>query len=51
VREGVKTIAAAFEAAAAKEQFTCFIEEGAGHDLTAEMWKRARECFAKTLRG
>ncbi len=50
VREGVQTIAKAYEAAGAASQFTYYIEPGAGHVLSDEMWKRARECFEKTLK-
>jgi len=50
VREGVKTIAKAYEVAGATEQFSYFIEEGAGHNLTPEMWKKARECLGRTLK-
>jgi hypothetical protein len=49
VRQGVQTIAKAYEAAGAKEQFTYFIEKDTGHVLTPEMWKRASECFRKVL--
>ncbi|MFI5378589.1 MAG: dienelactone hydrolase family protein [Tepidisphaerales bacterium] len=50
VHEGVQTIARAYEAAGAKEQFTYYIEPGTGHILSEEMWKRASECFKATLR-
>lgn len=49
VREGIKTIAAAYEAAGANDRFTHFIEAGAGHVLSEVMWRRVRETFAKHL--
>ncbi len=49
VREGVRTIAAAYEAAGAKDKFSHFIEEGAGHVLSEEMWARTRATFEKHL--
>ncbi len=50
VREGVETIARAYDDAGAKEQFSYYIEEGSGHVLSEEMWKRTRELFHKHLR-
>ncbi len=50
-RAGVNTIAAAYEAAGASEQFTHFIEEGAGHVLSEAMWKHVRDVFARHLNG
>ncbi len=50
VREGVKTIAAAYEQAGAKDQFSHYIEAGSGHILSDEMWRLTQECFAKHLR-
>lgn len=50
VREGVKTIARAYQAAGAEDKFSYYIEEGTGHILSEEMWRRAREWFAKHLR-
>ena len=49
VREGVKRIANAYAEAGAAENFSYFIEDGVGHVLSDEMWRRARECFAKHL--
>jgi dienelactone hydrolase len=49
VREGIKTIAAAYAAAGAAENFTAFIEEDAGHDLTDAMWQQVQETFQKHL--
>ena len=50
VREGIQTIAKAYKAAGAADQFTWYVEEGAGHVLSDEMWKRALECFRKHLK-
>jgi hypothetical protein len=50
-REGVKTIARAYQQAGAAEKFTYFIEEGVGHVLSPAMWQRASECLAKHLKG
>jgi len=50
-REGVKRIGQAYAAAGAAGKFSHFIEAGAGHVLSDEMWRRAREWFHKHLRG
>jgi dienelactone hydrolase len=50
VRQGVGTIARAYTAAGAKDQFTWYIEERSGHILSEQMWKLASDCFSKTLR-
>jgi dienelactone hydrolase len=50
VREGVGRIARAYEQAEARDQFSYFIEEGAGHVLSETMWKLTREFFATHLR-
>ena len=50
VREGVKTIARAYQQAQAADKFSYFIEPGAGHVLSDAMWKRARQWFDKHLR-
>ena len=49
VREGVDIIAAAFAAAGATENFTAYVEEGAGHVLSDEMWSRTLAFFQKHL--
>jgi dienelactone hydrolase len=49
VREGIKTIAAAYAAVHAAENFSSYVEEGAGHVLSAEMWRRAREWLKRQL--
>ncbi len=51
VREAVETIAAAYRAAEAGDNFSYHIEPGAGHVLSATMWRRALECFHRHLRG
>jgi dienelactone hydrolase len=50
VREGVKTIARAYADAGAGDRFSYYIEEGTGHTLSDEMWKRTQEWFDKHLR-
>ncbi|MHC4403663.1 MAG: dienelactone hydrolase family protein [Planctomycetota bacterium] len=50
VRQGVETIARAYEKLDAADHFTCYIEEGAGHVLSEEMWKRTRALFRRHLR-
>ena len=49
VRAGVKTIARAYESMHAEDKFSYFIEEGAGHVLSDEMWRRTKAFFAKQL--
>lgn len=49
VREGVKTIARAYERAGASGRFSYYIEENAGHVLSNEMWKRTRQWFKAHL--
>jgi len=49
VRAGMTTIAQAYERAGASEHFSHYIEPGAGHVLSAEMWRRTREWFRKHL--
>ena len=51
VRQGVQRIAQAYQDAGASERFSHFIEPGAGHVLSEEMWRRTRDCFAKYLKG
>ncbi len=50
VRQGVQTIAAAYQAAGAADAFTWFIEEDAGHVLSETMWQKVREVLAKHLK-
>ncbi|MBN2292067.1 MAG: dienelactone hydrolase family protein [Pirellulales bacterium] len=49
VRDGIETIAQAYAAAGAAENFSHYIEPGAGHVLSPEMWRRVREWFAEHL--
>ena len=49
-RNGIKVIAKAFAEAKASENFSYYIEEGTGHVLSDEMWKRTKAVFAKHLR-
>jgi dienelactone hydrolase len=49
VRNGLKIIANAYAAVHAEEKFSYYIEDGTGHVLSDEMWKRAKACFAKHL--
>jgi dienelactone hydrolase len=49
-REGLKTIARAYEHAGAADKFTSFVEPATGHVLSPEMWRRVREFFRKHLR-
>ena len=51
VREGIQSIARAYEEAGAAEQFTHFIEADTGHVLSERMWEHTRETFQKHLRG
>lgn len=51
VREGVKTIAAAYKKARAEAKFTHYIEKGSGHVLSEAMWKKTRAFFKKHLHG
>jgi len=50
VRKGIPIIARAYESMHAEAKFTHFIEEGVGHVLSPEMWRRTKECFAKYLK-
>ena len=51
VREAVETIAVRYAEAGAPDAFTWYIEEGAGHVLSEEMWRRTRQCLAHHLGG
>ncbi len=50
VREGVQRIARAYQQAGAAENFSYFIEDGAEHVLSPEMWRRTQEWFARHLK-
>jgi hypothetical protein len=49
-REGVETIRSAYEAAAAPEQFTAFIEPNTGHVLSPAMWEETKTFFDRHLK-
>lgn len=49
VRAGLKTIAEAYERAGASQRFSSYIEEGAGHVLSEEMWQSTSDWFRKHL--
>jgi dienelactone hydrolase len=49
VRAGIATIAKAYADAGAEGQFSSYIEDGSGHVLSDEMWKRMRECLKRHL--
>jgi len=49
VRAALPRIQAAYEAQGAAENFTYFIEPGAGHVLSQAMWERVRAHFRKHL--
>ncbi len=49
VREGIKTISQAYGQAGAADRFSHYIESGAGHVLSEEMWRRTRDWFHKHL--
>ncbi len=51
VRQAIKTIAAAYEGADAAENFQAYVEPGAGHVLSEEMWHRTQAWFERHLRG
>lgn len=50
VRDGIETIAAAYESMHAEQNFTSYIETGAGHVLSDEMWKRTKTFFERHLK-
>jgi len=50
VRNGVKIIAKAYAEQNAADNFSYYIEDGSGHVLSDEMWKRTKAVFAKHLR-
>ena len=49
-RAGIERIAAAYAAAGVPDQFSHFIEPGAGHVLSEAMWERVQATFARHLR-
>ncbi len=50
VRAGLKIIENAYAGMHAEKNFSSYIEEGTGHVLSAEMWKRTKALFAKHLK-
>ena len=50
VRDGVQRIAQAYAKTGAADRFDYYIEAGAGHILSEEMWRRTRDWFATHLR-
>lgn len=50
VRAGIETIARAYEQTGVREHFSRYIELGAGHVLSAEMWQRTSTWFRKHLK-
>ena len=48
-REGIKTIAQAYEKAGVTDRFSWYIEDGAGHVLSEEMWRLTRNFFKQYL--
>ncbi|MCC7419764.1 MAG: dienelactone hydrolase family protein [Planctomycetaceae bacterium] len=51
VRAGLKVIEAAYTSMHAEKNFSWYIEEGTGHVLSDEMWRRTKDVFARHLRG
>lgn len=49
VREGIATIERAYRAAGQAENFTSYVEEGAGHVLSESMWQRVVRFFQRHL--
>jgi dienelactone hydrolase len=50
VRRGLKRIAATYEEKGVPENFSYYIEAGAGHELTETMWLHVQKCFANHLK-
>jgi dienelactone hydrolase len=50
VRPALRIISAAYEATGAPENFSYFVEPGAGHVLSETMWQRVVDCFQRHLR-
>ena len=49
MRKGVEAIAARYDALGAASSFTSYIEDGAGHVLSAEMWRLTLDFFGLHL--
>lgn len=50
VKRGIKVIAKAYEAIHAEKNFSHYIENGVGHVLSPEMWRRTKSVFARHLK-
>ncbi len=50
VRQGIETIQTAYREAVAEANFSYYIEPGAGHVLSEEMWRRTRAWFERHLK-
>ena len=50
VRAGLKTISRAYESMHAEDKFSHYVEDGAGHVLSEEMWRRTKDFFALHLK-
>lgn len=49
VKQGLKRIAEVYQKKGVPENFTYFIEPGAGHILSEAMWQQVKTCFARHL--
>jgi dienelactone hydrolase len=50
VRKGLTTIERTYQSMHAEKNFSYYIEPGAGHLLSDEMWRRTKEFFARHLK-
>jgi dienelactone hydrolase len=50
VRRGIEVIRRAYQSVHAEENFTAYIEDGAGHVLSDAMWVRVKQHFERHLR-
>jgi dienelactone hydrolase len=48
-KAGIERIQRAYVAAGLPDRFTAYIEAGAGHVLSDEMWRRAKSAFAESI--
>jgi dienelactone hydrolase len=49
VKQGLKRIAEVYKKAGVPENFSYYIEPGAGHVLSEAMWQQVKTCFARHL--
>jgi dienelactone hydrolase len=49
-RKGLERISKAYGKAGMPDNFTFYIEPGAGHELTPSMWEQVKTCFARHLK-